>query len=139
MHITITGSNTLYISSYYRPDEHDEISQQQFRLSLSRLPSNTTLHVWIVEDKNFPGMDWENNNILNTCRTPNLHLEYLECLEDHGLQQLVTTPTREKNILDLFLTNNPTRIESIKVIPGISDHEAVLVEGCITPATNKQR
>jgi hypothetical protein len=51
---------------------------------------------------------------------------------------MVTDPTRERNILDLFIVNNITLIKKVQVLPGISDHEAVLVEGDITPIINKQ-
>jgi len=46
---------------------------------------------------------------------------------DHSLAQLVDTPTRKENILDIFATNRPSLITDFKTIPGISDHEAVLV------------
>jgi hypothetical protein len=59
-------------------------------------------------------------------------------LDDNGLQQLVTEPTRGPNTLDLFITNNNTLINKVQVIPGISDHQAVLVEGDLSPIVNKQ-
>ena len=48
-------------------------------------------------------------------------------------------PTRLDNTLDLFLTSNPTLINKVEVLPGLADHEAVLIEGDISPITNKQR
>ena len=41
-------------------------------------------------------------------------------------------PTRHNHILDIFLTNHPALISDVKVIPGISDHEAVCVECDLT-------
>jgi len=56
--------------------------------------------------------------------------------------QLVNSPTRDNNILDIFATNRPSLILDCKVIPGISDHEAVYVETQInlisTPETPRQ-
>ena len=40
---------------------------------------------------------------------------------------MVTTPTRGSNILDIFVTNRPSLVETCDTIDGISDHEAVLV------------
>ena len=34
---------------------------------------------------------------------------------------------------DIFFTNNPTLINTVKVLPGISDHEAVYVESSLRP------
>jgi hypothetical protein len=67
-----------------------------------------------------------------------LSQDLLDCLDDNGLQQLVTEPTRGPNTLDLFITNNSTLINKVQVIPGISDHQAVLVDGDLSPIVNKQ-
>ena len=60
-------------------------------------------------------------------------------LDDHGLVQLITNPTRGKNVLDLFITNNDSLIIKTQVIPGISDHNPVFVEGNIKATINKQK
>ena len=52
---------------------------------------------------------------------------------------MVTLPTRYDNILDLFLTDNPTLMKSVEVKPGIADHDAVLSEVFIIPQVNKQK
>ena len=36
-------------------------------------------------------------------------------------------PTRYENNFDLFLTNNESLAKSISIIPGISDHEIVVI------------
>ena len=53
---------------------------------------------------------------------------FIDLFVTHGLNQLVDCPTRDSNILDIFATNRPSLIADCKVIPGISDHEAVYVE-----------
>jgi len=51
-------------------------------------------------------------------------------------------PTRNNNILDIFLTNHPALVSDIKVIPGIIDHEAVCIECVLTvksvPSTKRK-
>ena len=44
---------------------------------------------------------------------------------------------RGKNVLDFFITNNDSLIKS-QVIPGISDHYAVCVEGNTYQSNNQQ-
>ena len=52
----------------------------------------------------------------------------LESINEFALDQLVTEPTRGRNILDLIFSSHPESISNIEVIPGISDHEAVYCE-----------
>ena len=44
------------------------------------------------------------------------------------LEQMVTSPRRGQNILDLFFTTSPTLVDDISVIPCLSDHDAVLAQ-----------
>ena len=65
------------------------------------------------------------------------HKELINLLNDNGLTQLVTKPTRIENALDLMITNNPTRVNRTEILPGISDHEVVICELDISSTTNK--
>ena len=42
------------------------------------------------------------------------------------MEQLIHEPTRDKNILDLVFSSHSAFISHVSVIPGISDHDAVL-------------
>ena len=46
---------------------------------------------------------------------------------------MVQTPTRGENTLDLFATNNDTLVTRCDTIPGMSDHDCVLVESRLRP------
>ena len=46
-------------------------------------------------------------------------------------------PTRNENNLDLFLTNNESLVKSTSIIPGISDHEIVIINSIIRPKIAK--
>uniref|UniRef100_A0A224Z1Y6 Uncharacterized protein n=1 Tax=Rhipicephalus zambeziensis TaxID=60191 RepID=A0A224Z1Y6_9ACAR len=48
------------------------------------------------------------------------------CQGVNGLLQYVTEPTRENSILDLLFCNSPHLVNSTSVIPGLSDHQAVV-------------
>ena len=50
-----------------------------------------------------------------------------DTLLDHRLTQLVNFPTRKENTLDIFTTNRPSLVIKCTPIPGISDHEAIVV------------
>ena len=50
---------------------------------------------------------------------------FLDIINDFSLEQFVTFPTRDKNILNLIFSSQPI-IPKLSVIPGMSDHEAIL-------------
>jgi hypothetical protein len=137
--INIKGSKTLYVSGFYRPQESDDKGHKEFKTSVARIAAYPNANIWIAGDLNFPGIDWVSKILKPSCRYPTLHQDLLDTLDDNALQQLVNEPTREQNTLDLFITNNTTLINKVQVIPGISDHHAVLVEADLTPMSNKQQ
>ena len=51
----------------------------------------------------------------------------------------MTHPTRNENILDLFLIDNPTLVKFVEVRPGIADHDSVLSEVFIKPQISRQK
>ena len=57
--------------------------------------------------------------------------------KDCFLDQMVTEPTRTtektQNVLDLFFTNNQSLMNRVEIIPGIGDHDAVMVESSLRP------
>ena len=67
-------------------------------------------------------------------------MSFVDVLNDNNLAQMVTEPTRGENTLDLFITNNESRILKLKTIPGISDHDGIVyVEADISPITFNQK
>ena len=100
---------------------------------------STNSNIWLAGDFNLPGIDWELGITKHDSRFKNQHDEFLEILNDHGLTQIITKPTRDSNILDLFLTNNETLITKFDTLPslGESDHDVILVESLIKPILNK--
>ena len=119
--VSLQNSKTLHIGAYYRPNETDEDSTEQLNTSLQRLHSSSSAII-LGGDFNAPGWDWANNNFHQNCRTPGLHERLVNILDDAGLAQVVDSPTRERNILDLICTNTPLKVANIDILPGISDH-----------------
>ena len=74
----------------------------------------------------------------NDCPSPAQHSFFLDILAYHGLVQVVDKPTRQENVLDLLAVNNPTLVNRVEVIPGISDHDVVFAEIDIKPQTRRQ-
>ena len=69
----------------------------------------------------------------NDCPSPAQHTFFLDILADHGLIQVVDKPTRQEHVLDLLAVNNPTLVNRVEIILGISDHDVVFVKIDINP------
>ena len=87
---------------------------------------------------NFPGYNWENGCLKSNCNYPTFTYQFVDLLDNLSITQLVTSPTRGNNTLDLVITNNPSLVTACRVILGVSDHDAVLTELNIEPLRNKQ-
>lgn len=70
------------------------------------------------------------NNIVTA--TDSCSQEMKNLIDYFALGQTVVEPTRGRNILDLVLTNQPELVTSSAVVDGISDHNAVVCEMCIS-------
>jgi hypothetical protein len=56
---------------------------------------------------------------------------------DAGCDQVVNFATRAVNTLDLFFIKRPSLVSKCLPLPGLSDHDIVLVDTNITPARQK--
>ena len=68
-----------------------------------------------------------------------MYQDFVSTINDNCLTQMVSDPTRENNILDLFLSNNPTFVDTVSVVPGISDHETVIAVVKLRPTIQKMK
>ena len=139
MKIEIVGCKTLHICSYYRPHLYDEESLNKLIESFNKMGSIQNGLVVVGGDFNFPGWDWIKCILKENTQHVNLHLQFSQALDDHSLVQLVEVPTRINNTFDFLLTNNPSLVNRLEVIPGISDHDIVFAELEISPCRKKQK
>lgn len=83
----------------------------------------------ITGDFNLPIIDWSTDSInggSSSDRSQALHLQSF--VQDFFLTQVITTPTRQNNILDLFFTNNEDLIYNHDVFTtNLSDHNIIKI------------
>ena len=105
--------------------------------SVQHLSSQTASHIWLMGNFNLPNIVWcqDTMNTKNNIKRRESHEAFLDMLDAAALTQTVREPTRDENILDPFSTNNETLITGCTLIPGISDHDAVLIESRLRPNT----
>ena len=73
------------------------------------------------------------------CRYLSLYRDFQTCLDDFGLVQMVSKPTRGDIILDLFLTSNHTLLNTVQNLPGLSDHDIIIANVSVTPKMKRQK
>ena len=90
----------------------------------SLVVDNPSASVWIAGDVNLIG---EQTLCVGTTIVM-LSMMFVDFLNCNGFVQSVDSPTRNQSILDIFCANRPSLVSCCQILPGISDHEAVLVK-----------
>ena len=117
----------------YRAPDLDIIDVEKMCTEISEIKSKFKSSIfWLCGDFNLPDIDWDSNTITGHQYSLAVNQSFLDLFSDLGLTQTVKEPTREDNILDLFLTNNNNLIKSSSVVSGTSDHHAVVVESKVS-------
>ena len=129
---------SMYIGTFYRPSHIDLTSLLELKKSLQKLGKNAdNNNVILAGDFNQPNIDWSQNIISGTNASSEAAKILLEVTNSFNLTQMVQSPTRDNNILDLVFTNNSPAVTSANVIPGISDHDIVELTLNISPPRKK--
>ena len=137
--IHIQGQKLLIVGSFYRPSESPAINIEHLASSLSDIQTKFRNAVTVVACYiNLGDIDWVKPYARESAKCAS----FLDLCNEFFLDQLVTEPTRmsegTKNILDLVLTTHPNFIEWCKVVPGLSDYEAVTFSLNFKPKVNKE-
>ena len=111
---TTKPSEPLIVISLYRtPSIKSAERLTQMKDIIDSIDSVKTEGViWIGGDLNLKDIDWTNFKAKTGKRQypEEVYNLFLDKLNDMGLSQMNLTPTRENNILDLFLTNRPSLV-----------------------------
>ena len=139
--LEVIGTHPLFISAYYRPKEDDQASLLELHKSVENVRKKAKGNIWLLGDFNFPKFTWLENqpNMNPDCSHKQTYNLFHDFLDDFSFTQIVKEPTRYNNILDLFLTTNPTLIKSLACLPGLSDHDMVIAECALKPTPLKQK
>ena len=139
--LEVAGAHPLFICAYYKPKEEDQESLEELRRSVDELKKHSKGNIWILGDFNLPNLTWTDNipSMKPDCASSKTYDLFLDLLNDFGFTQMVTLPTRHENVLDLFLTSNPTLVDQVDCRPGLGDHDMVTASCAIKPSIQKQK
>ena len=119
-----------YVASWYRQPGG---SSEEFQLFPDQLDHIWTKHkgnklpsVHVLGDFNFIDIAWPDRlNKSGSLLSQSEGQMLIDAMNDHGLEQLVLFPTREKNTLDLILTSLPGQFQEIHSPDKLSDHDVI--------------
>ena len=119
-----------FVASWYRPPGS---TSEEFKLFREQLDYIKTHHkgkklpsAHVLGDFNFKDIDWPDRLSKSGSTLSQSQGQILiDIMNDHGLEQMVHFPTREKNTLDLILTTLPGQFQDVHSPDKLSDHDIV--------------
>ena len=129
--IAMCKANPTYVCAYYRPPNDTAESLDTLQAALDEISTitrnNPKATVIVAGDFNARDIDWDSLVPTPECKKKGLCNKLIETLSEGQLHQLQRENTREDAILDLFCCNKPSLLKSIDTIPGISDHDGIII------------
>jgi len=128
--ILLSTNHSLYICSFYRPPNNDPSSLNHFNNAIATLfeKESHLTNLNIAGDFDMPDITWiEGYGQVNPSPLYGtaVNCSLLDLASDYHLDQLIHANIQQNHILDLVFCTNPEHISKVKIISGISDHEAV--------------
>ena len=130
--ISLPNSTPLIIGSVYRPPNSTIEYMTDMCNELSNIKKQyKNAVIWIMGDFNLPDINWNSYTIDKHQYSKEINELFINTIQSLNLEQVTKQPTRNHNILDLFLTNRPGLVIDYEIIPGLSDHDIVRVNNRI--------
>ena len=125
----ISSNSDIIFGSFYRPPNSPTTALNDLNDSLRfiRLKFPCVKNI-LGGDFNCPGIDWHTGTLTDSYVSVSLRESLMELADDYQLQQTVTFPTRQNNLLDLCFTSHIDLVQSCQPYPGLCDHEVVLIK-----------
>ena len=129
--VKIVANNSQYVARWYRQPNDTSEDFQLFRdqpdHTRNQHKGNKLPSVHVLGDFNFKDVDWPdrlNKSGAALCQSEGKIL--IDIMNDHGLDQLIHFPTREKNTLDLIgLNTHFSPCQDIRSPDKLNDHDIV--------------
>ena len=124
--LQIVRFKSIFVGSFYRPPFSSAESLKNLEESIQKITAKTKMgNIWLGGDFNLADICWETASIKQYANNGTMCNQLLEICNDAGFSQMVTEPTctqgATSNIVDLFLTTDPTLVQNVHNIPGFSD------------------
>lgn len=123
-----TNNNPLIIGAVYRPTNGDfEYIKSICTTTADLSDKHKNATIWLGGDFNLPDICWKNHQVTGHQYPLRVNNKFLDTIQDLGMDQVVEFPTRKDSFLDLFLTNRPSLVNRTEPLPGLSDHDTIIL------------
>ena len=130
--LKLKKAKEILISSFYMPHRNlDDLNE--FDRSLKLANPRGTENVLVCGDFNCPDINWNFGYTYDSAQNKTTQDRLIDISNDNSLQQMQEIPTRDGNVLDLTFSTNPSLIRNLNNIPGLADHEAIIVDSYVRP------
>lgn len=137
--IHMQRNSDLILGCFYMAHRNQK-DLTELQKSLQKITDgNRCQQVLLAGDFNSPDIDWDMSAVAPGAPDRQLHLDLVDITASALLTQIHQQPTREKNILDLIFTTNPSLVKSSTSVPGISDHHVVVADFDTHPQRVRER
>ena len=129
----------MILGSFYCPPQSPVSVWYDLALCVSQIRQKLPdIPLLLVGDFNCPGIDWGTGGLTESYLPLLFRESLIQFAHDYLLEQIILEPTRGDNILDLCFTSHPGSIHHYKTVPGLSDHDAVIIEILYNIPINKR-
>ena len=126
--IHLNNNKHIIIAAIYRPPNSDLQYIDDMCNTIEDLTSRHKNSVlWVGGDLNLPDINWPDCTIQGHSYPVDINKRFIDMLLTTHTEQMITTPTRQNNILDIFITNRPSLTSQCHTIPGLGDHHAISI------------
>ena len=126
--IHLNNNKHIIIAAIYQHPNSDPQYIDDMCNSIKDLSSKIRNYVlWVGGDLNLPDINWSDCTIQGHSYRIDINQHFLDMLLTTHAEQIITTPTRQNNILDIFITNRPSLTSQCHTIPGLGDHHALSI------------
>ena len=127
------------VGAFYRPNQRPE-HLDSLNESLATLNNTRHKNILPTGDFNLPYMNWDTPCHVSGQPGAMEHERFLDIFPDNGLENVVKGATHDiGSTLDLLVTNNPTAVNRIEILPTFSDHNPVFTEIALSAKRAKQK
>ena len=125
-----TGSyKSVIVGSFYCPPHSPATTWEDLSHSVADVKVKySNSKIFLGGDFNCPGIDWQLGSLTDSYLPCCFREKLLLLSKEAELEQMVSFPTRGPNMLDLCFTSHSSMVSQCYPIPGLSDHDAVMVK-----------
>ena len=136
--IKLQKSKDLIIGTFYMPHRNEKDIKELEKV-LSKLSNRADQkHCILTGDFNCPDINWDAGTTKPSAPDRLVQQSLIDITNHANLVQMHHETTREKSLLDLVFTSNPTLLRNSTSVPGIADHDMVVTDIDTKPLVTKQ-